>query len=126
MLVMSISGEDCESDPPVPGQVVAGQYQAGGAWVITARGDLDLESLPPLRAALEAAAAAHPVVVLDVGAVTFGDSTFLGVLLAVRQLTALRVAGAGQTLLRLFSVVGADLVLDLYGSVEEALAAEPA
>jgi anti-anti-sigma factor len=125
MLGMSISGEDCESDSPAPGQVVVGQYGAGGAWVVAAQGDLDLESLPPLRAALEAAAAAHPVVVLDVGAVTFGDSTFLGVLLGVRQLTALRVAGAGHALLRLFSVVGADLVLDLYGSVAEALAADP-
>lgn len=105
-------------------EVVAGQYLSGDRWVVVARGDLDLDSLPPLRAALEAAAAGHDTVVLDVSAVTFGDSTFLSLLLTVRAATHLQVAGAGSTLRRLFSISGADAALDLYPSVADALVAD--
>ncbi|MCZ7457211.1 STAS domain-containing protein [Streptomyces sp. WMMC940] len=89
------------------------QYAAGGAWVIAARGDLDLTSLPPLDAALTAASAEHPQVVLDVSGVTFGDSAFLNLLLRVHQNAALRIVGPQPQLRRLLEITGADQVLDV-------------
>jgi anti-anti-sigma factor len=97
---------------------------AGSARVVAADGDLDIENLGPLRQALETAAEG-PVVVLDASGITFADSTFLSVLLSVRQLTDLRVAGAQPQLLRLLEITGADRIIPLYGTVSEAAAAEP-
>jgi anti-anti-sigma factor len=91
----------------------------GSARVVTAGGDLDIENLGPLRQALETAAEG-PLVVLDASGITFADSTFLSILLSVRQLTDLRIAGAPPQLLRLLEITGADRILPLYGTVTEA------
>ncbi|MFC4031090.1 STAS domain-containing protein [Streptomyces polygonati] len=87
--------------------------------VVAAHGDLDIENLGPLRQALETAAEG-PAVVLDASGVTFADSSFLSVLLGVRQLTDLRVAGAPPQVLRLLEITGADRIIPLYPSVAEA------
>ncbi|GBP99009.1 STAS domain-containing protein [Streptomyces spongiicola] len=92
---------------------VGAQYAAGGAWVITARGDLDMTSLPPLDDALASASAEHSRVVLDVSGVTFGDSAFLNLLLRVHQKADLRVAKPQPQLRRLLEITGADKVLDV-------------
>jgi anti-anti-sigma factor len=87
--------------------------------VVTADGDLDIENLGPLRQDLETAAEG-PLVILDASGITFADSSFLSVLLSVRQLTDLRVAGAPPQLLRLLEVTGAERIIPLYGTVAEA------
>lgn len=107
------------------GGVVADNYPAGAGWVVVARGELDQDTLAPLEEALAAAADGHPVVVLDVGAITFGDSSFLNLLLRLHHLTALRIVAPGEQLRRLFAVTGADTVLSLHESVEDALGALP-
>jgi anti-anti-sigma factor len=84
---------------------------------------LDLENLEPLVRRLEAAAAAGPAVILDAGGITFGDSSFLRVLLTLHQSTDLRIAAPRPVLERLITVVGMDRVLKLYPSVEAAMAA---
>jgi anti-anti-sigma factor len=96
---------------------------AGPARVVAAHGDLDIENLGPLRQALETAAEG-PVVVLDATGVTFADSSFLSVLLSVRQLTDLRVAGAPPQVLRLLGITGADRIIPLYPTVSEAAEAD--
>jgi anti-anti-sigma factor len=96
---------------------------AGGAPVVAADGDLDIENLGPLRQALETAAEG-PAVILDASGITFADSSFLSVLLSVRQLTDLRVAGAPPQVLRLLEITGADRIIPLYASVSEAATAE--
>ncbi|MFD3542644.1 STAS domain-containing protein [Streptomyces sp. NPDC058662] len=103
--------------------VVGDSYPAGAGWVVAARGELDQDTLGPLEQALVAAADRHPVVVLDAGAITFGDSSFLNLLLRLHQLTVLRIAAPGEQLRRLFALTGADTVLSLYGSVEDAAGA---
>ncbi|MGW5849094.1 STAS domain-containing protein [Streptomyces sp. NPDC055254] len=103
--------------------VVGESYPAGAGWVVAARGELDQDTLGPLEEALVAAADRHPVVVLDAGAITFGDSSFLNLLLRLHQLTALRIAAPGEQLRRLFALTGADTVLSLYESVEDAASA---
>nr|WSX53461.1 STAS domain-containing protein [Streptomyces sp. NBC_00974] len=105
--------------------VVADSYPAGAGWVVAARGELDQDTLAPLEEALVSAAAGHSPVVLDVGSITFGDSSFLNLLLRLHHLTALRIAAPGEQLRRLFAVTGADTVLSLHESVEDALGVLP-
>ncbi|MER6195405.1 STAS domain-containing protein [Streptomyces cyaneofuscatus] len=88
--------------------------------VIAARGDLDAHTLGPLSADLQAAAEAHSGVVLDASDVSFGDSTFLNLLLRVHQQTDLRIAAPSHAVRRLLSITGADSVLRVHGSVGEA------
>ncbi|MGW7462474.1 STAS domain-containing protein [Streptomyces sp. NPDC054797] len=103
--------------------VVKDGYAAGAGWVVAAHGELDQDTLAPLEEALTSAVGRHPLVVLDAGAITFGDSSFLNLLLRLHRLTALRIAAPGEQLRRLFAVTGADTVLSLHESVEDALAA---
>lgn len=101
--------------------VVGDGYPAGAGWVVTARGELDQDTLAPLEAALASAADQHPLVVLDAGSITFGDSSFLNLLLRMHHLTTLRIAAPGEQLRRLFALTGADGVLSLHPSVEDAV-----
>ncbi|MFE3581709.1 STAS domain-containing protein [Streptomyces vinaceus] len=102
--------------------VVGDGYPAGAGWVVAAHGELDQDTLAPLEEALAAAAEQHPLVVLDTSAVTFGDSSFLNLLLRTHQLTTLRIAAPGEQLQRLFALTGADTVLSVYPAVEDAVA----
>ncbi|MFD6892902.1 STAS domain-containing protein [Streptomyces sp. NPDC059957] len=103
--------------------VVGDSHPAGTGCVVAARGELDQDTLAPLEEALVSAADRYPLVVLDAAAVTFGDSSFLNLLLRLHHLTALRVAAPGDQLRRLFAVTGADTVLSVHASVEDALGA---
>ncbi|WP_093714632.1 STAS domain-containing protein [Actinacidiphila alni] len=90
--------------------------------VVTAEGDLDVGNLAPLEARLRAAIAASPAVILDVGAVTFADSSFLNLLLRTHQNADLRIVGLHPPLDRLFQLVGVDGVLNVFPTVDEARA----
>lgn len=90
--------------------------------VVRAQGDLDLSNLEPLANRLRAAAASSPVVILDAADITFGDSSFLRILIEVARTTELRVAAPRPALRRLIEMVGLDAVLKLHDSVEEARA----
>ncbi|OEJ30475.1 STAS domain-containing protein [Streptomyces subrutilus] len=104
--------------------VVGESYPAGdgAGWVVAARGELDQDTLGPLEEALVSAADGHRMVVLDARCITFGDSSFLNLLLRMHQLTSLRIAAPGEQLRRLFALTGADTILSLYPGVEDALA----
>ncbi|MFF0741711.1 STAS domain-containing protein [Streptomyces sp. NPDC004111] len=93
---------------------------ADGVCVVTEVGDLDIENLEPLQNALEQAAAQHAVVVLDASGITFGDSSFLNLLLHVNGLVRLRLVAPTAQVLRLLEITGADQILDVRDSVEEA------
>ncbi|MCF3960195.1 STAS domain-containing protein [Streptomyces fuscigenes] len=116
---MSTTPEPHHNGPPSEPSI-ARQYARAETWVIEVRGDLDLDTLPPLRKALQAAAATHPVSVLDLAGVTFADSSALNLLLLSSQATDLRLAAPAQALSRLFRITGADQVLHIYPSVEDA------
>lgn len=91
-----------------------------GARVIRVHGELDLDSLPPLKAVLEAAAGEHPVTVLETSGVTFADSSALNLLLAAARQTVLRIAAPSEPMLRLLRITGADEVLNVRSTVAEA------
>ncbi|WP_314246094.1 STAS domain-containing protein [Streptomyces kutzneri] len=101
--------------------VVGNSYLAGAGWVVAAHGELDQDTLAPLEEALASAADQHRLVVLDAGAITFGDSSFLNLLLRLHHVTTLRIAAPGEQLRRLFALTGADTVLSLHPSVEDAV-----
>ncbi|TQJ92432.1 STAS domain-containing protein [Streptomyces sp. SLBN-31] len=104
-----------------PPQSGVTQYERGGAWIVVAHGAYDLDSIDPLANALETAAAQHARVVVDASGLTFADSTFLNLLLTTHRQTDLRVAAPPPQLLRVLEITGADTLLDLRPTVEDAV-----
>nr|PPQ61910.1 anti-sigma factor antagonist [Streptomyces sp. QL37] len=90
--------------------------------MLAPRGELDLNTLAPLEAEIETAIAQHCGVVLDASNITFADSTFLHLILATHHRTDLRIAAPSPAVGRLFHIGGADTVLRLFPTLEDALA----
>ncbi len=101
-------------------QAAMSQYAVHGAWVVVARGDYDMHSIAPLAKALEDAAGKRPKVILDASGVTFADSTFLNLLIRVHHSGTLRLAAPSPQVRRLCEITGADAVLEIRGTVDEA------
>ncbi|MEU2624985.1 STAS domain-containing protein [Streptomyces sp. NPDC007157] len=117
-------GEDRPPDPTTPH---AGslphvmQREEGDAWVVSVVGAFDLNSAPVLEAALETGAVTHARVVVDAVGLTFADSTVLNLLLRFSRMTVLRVARPASALARVLELTGADTVLDVRPTLEDAL-----
>ncbi len=86
--------------------------QREGYVVVVVRGELDLDSAPPLRAVLASPEAQAPTVILDLRAVSFVDSSGLSVIVGEHQRAkaeayrfAVSIAGARQVE-RLFELCG--------------------
>jgi anti-sigma B factor antagonist len=107
------------------GPVEVAVHRAGAALVLAVRGELDLDTLGPLRAALgQAVREEAPRVVLDLSRVTFCDSTTVNeVLRADVDLGPGRlwIAAPSPFVARLIGLVGLNLVLTVRDTVEEAL-----
>ncbi|MES5823325.1 STAS domain-containing protein [Streptomyces sp. RG80] len=105
-----------------PEQAGVVQYERDGVWVVVAHGNYDMNSLPPLAEALQTAAPKRARVVVDAADVTFADSTFLNLLLDIHRRTELRLAAPPPHLRRVLELTGADTVLDIRATVEDAVA----
>lgn len=90
--------------------------------VLAPRGDFDAQNTGPLTAEIRETVSRSPGVVLDLSDVTFGDSSFLNLLLSAHQETDLRIAQVPAGIERLLSLTGTESVLRIYGTVEEAQA----
>ncbi|MFD7859394.1 STAS domain-containing protein [Streptomyces microflavus] len=88
--------------------------------VITPHGDFGEGTLPPLEAQIREAVNTHGGLILDAVSITFGDSTFLRLLLATHQEADLRIAASSPAVTRLISIVGADQVLNIHPTLEAA------
>ena len=88
--------------------------------VIAPKGELDCHNLEPLVERLCAAARTAPAVILDAQHITFGDSSFLRVLIRVHAITDLRIARPRPAMRRLFELVGLNHVLNIYASLDTA------
>lgn len=95
--------------------------------VVAVRGDVDLATAPALRDALAAAVRESDAVVVDLAEVPFMDSTGLGVLVAAAN----RARAGGRTFVlarprqivrNALRLVQVDTVIDVYDSLDEALA----
>ena len=100
-----------------------------GAVVVRLTGELDLYNADTLRESLfEAADAAPARLVVDLGGVTFIDSTALGVLIESRSRLVNRraffLAAPGLEAARALEVSGLDRHFNVCPSVEDALAAD--
>src|SRR3954452_19868417 len=98
----------------------------GGA-VVTARGEIDMSTSPLLRAALRSPEAQAPIVVLDLRAVTFMDSSGLGVIVGQNKRAreqgfrfAVAVNGAHEVE-RILQLSGLTASLDIQPSPDEIL-----
>ena len=87
--------------------------------VVTVRGEIDVASAPRLREALSVAGAGTDLCIVDLSAVTFVDSTALGVLIEAAQ--ACRSAGRDLRLVvtdphiaKVFAITGLDDVFSIY------------
>ncbi|MER6474120.1 STAS domain-containing protein [Streptomyces collinus] len=107
---------------PVPMAAAVLQCEWAAAWIIVAWGEFDAASMEPLAEALKVASTKYSKVVLDASQLTFADSTLLHLLLQVHSRTALRLAEPAPQLQRLLRLTGADSVLDVRKSVEDAAA----
>ena len=101
----------------------------GDALVVKLAGELDLYNAHGVREELARQAERKPArVVVDLGNVTFIDSTGLGVLIEARSRmeneAAFILAAPGLETRRALEVSGLDRHFAVYGTVEEALAAE--
>jgi anti-anti-sigma factor len=99
-----------------------------GVVVVAAKGEIDMSTSPELRGALRAPGASAGTVVLDLRAVTFMDSSGLGVIVGQHKRAreegyrfAVAVAGAPEVrrILELSGLVG---VLHVVDSPDDALA----
>jgi anti-sigma B factor antagonist len=113
-------GEDETVDPGKRGEVA----------VLVVGGEIDYEASPQLRAGIiNAIKGGRRQLVLDLSAVTFVDSTAIGVMAGA--LARLEDAGGGSLavvctndkVLQIFEITGLDSVITLHGSRDEALSA---
>lgn len=124
------------SDARGPGQGQSGGREAAvtavdsrdGAVVVSLAGELDLYNADEVRRALLDASAREPnVLVVDLGEVTFIDSTALGVLIEAHSRMAdrqgFRLAAPGVETRRALEVSGLDRHFLVHDTVPEALEA---
>ncbi|WP_432105407.1 STAS domain-containing protein [Streptomyces sp. bgisy091] len=117
--------EPFDDSAPAGRPVVAAEWEIDGHWVVRAQGDIDCDTVDPLFIALWQAVAGHRVVVLDASAVTFADSSFLGLLISVHQRAELRVVAPGAAVTRLLRTAGVDQVMRVFPTLDAALGAPP-
>ena len=90
--------------------------------VLTATGELDRDSLPVLAAAADAALAAGATrLVLDLGPLTFCDTSGLRLFVELHKRTDLRLADARPPVATVIEVVNLDRMLALHATVAEAV-----
>ncbi|MFF4361253.1 STAS domain-containing protein [Streptomyces sp. NPDC001604] len=98
------------------------EFMQGAAWVVAARGEFDMDTSGVLTEVLERAAREHSRVV-DASAVTLADSMFLTLLLRVHGWTDLRLAAPAPQVRRVLELTGADQVLVVWATLEDAISA---
>jgi anti-sigma B factor antagonist len=93
-------------------------------------GEIDVYTAPLVREKLdEQILSGRTDLVIDLSKVSFLDSTGLGVLVGRLKLTRsrgghLRLAGADDRVLKVFSITGLDKVFEIHPDLESALAAQ--
>jgi len=107
-------------EPPRIGPAVV-QYERAGVWIVVAHGAYDPHSIAPMQDALETAAKKHPRVVVDVAGLEFADSSFLNLLLRTHRATSLCLVSPAPQLRRVLEITGADEVLEIRATVEDAV-----
>ncbi|MGW6919344.1 STAS domain-containing protein [Kitasatospora sp. NPDC054939] len=115
-------------DPIGPGRLTVRVRQAGGTRVVAAVGEIDHDTAPELRTALQQPPEPGSTrILVDFSGVGFCDSTGLNILLRARLKAEtdgvrVEVAGLRPAVARLFDITGADTVLRIHPDLEAGLA----
>ncbi|MEU1528708.1 STAS domain-containing protein [Streptomyces fagopyri] len=110
-----------------PDRLSVEEHTANGIRVVTLCGEIDHDVTDALRDAVMPAAGQNPPrTAVDLGAVTFMDSSGINVFVSAHQAADdaggwLRVAGAQGPVLRVIRLVGLDAVIACHPTVEQAL-----
>lgn len=97
--------------------------------IVTVEGEVDVHTAAQLRQSLDQEITdGHVRLVVDLDAVSFLDSTGLGVLVGRLKLVRnasgwLRIVCSSERILRVFRITGLDKVFGIHASVDEAIAA---
>jgi anti-sigma B factor antagonist len=115
-----------ELETPVDLVINEAQAPAGTAVVSFPVGNLDAGNVKDFRASIEAIAATHDALVLDMSRLTFVDSSGLGALLScLRTMKGkkgqLLLFGMTKQVRALFELVRMHRIFSIYNSLEEAL-----
>ncbi len=103
--------------------------RSGVRTVVHVSGEIDVYTVPALRDRLDAEIdSGHHELVVDLGGVTFMDSTGLGVLVGRLKLIrgfggSMRLVSAHERVLKVFTITGLDKVFEIFPTVDEAVAA---
>ncbi|MCX4918986.1 STAS domain-containing protein [Streptomyces sp. NBC_00687] len=109
-----------------PGGLAITRTDTDGIRVLALAGELDADNADMLREALRIDEDGHLLTVLDLGAVTFLDSSAISVLATARRNANaaggwLRMAALTDPVERVIALVGLDTIIDCYPTVAEAL-----
>ncbi len=108
---------------PQRGQITVERY--GAVWIVSFRGEHDLATADLARDLLDEARPEAGIIVVDLTAVTFMDSTIVRVLVTVHQADTppkIRFIVAPHTQPRdMLTMTGLDPVLPLYDTLDDAL-----
>ncbi|MEH0450187.1 STAS domain-containing protein [Streptomyces sp. B21-102] len=109
-----------------PGPLSVVSTTTDGIRVLTLAGEIDYDTGPTLREALDASGIPRPRIVVDLNRVTFMDSTGINILIAAhRSLTDaggwIRLAAPTEAVLRTLQIVGVDTILDCAETLHQAL-----
>ncbi|MFD6497826.1 STAS domain-containing protein [Streptomyces sp. NPDC059944] len=116
------------ADQPQPARLSITHVTTAGVRVLGLSGEIDADNADILRQALRPDEDASSQTVLDLGEVTFIDSSAISVLAtAHRDATAaaggLRMAALTAPVARVVGIVGLDTIIPCYATLPEALAA---
>lgn len=101
----------------------------GGRRVVHVRGEIDVYTAPLVREKLDEELQAGRIdLVVDLGEVSFLDSTGLGVLVGRLKIArtlggSLRLVSTDERVLKVFSITGLDKVFEIHPDLDTALAA---
>jgi stage II sporulation protein AA (anti-sigma F factor antagonist) len=109
--------------PPRLGVVTA---TTDGIRVLTVTGEIDQNTIEPLRQALDVSGLPRPRIVIDLHQVTFMDSTGINALIgAYKAVTAaggwLRLAAPTDNVMRLLQLVRVHTIIDCHPTLRDAL-----
>lgn len=109
----------------VPGLTVHIEDSADGTATVALRGELDLSTIPRMERALLEQVTQRPAVLVDLSALTFIDSSGMGVLIqAVRSANGTPVhilIGPGSQVERVFRIAGLYEALPVFSDRQRAL-----
>ncbi|MGW4245975.1 STAS domain-containing protein [Nocardia sp. NPDC004722] len=111
----------------IPPLLTVSRSQVGETVVVSATGEIDINSAGQLREVLEAAAPSAPTLIIDLSGVEFIGSVGLTTLLVATTAVdprQIRVVASPQVR-RPIEVTGLDDVLSLFDTLEEAIAQSP-